>query len=72
MTEEDREVDDESYEKSPNEIEDPQSPANRDVSAAPNIPGLIWPTQRSMRMADQWLMTVTAMETRTSNGNKTN
>jgi len=30
-------------------IEDAESPEQQDVSAAPNVPRLIWPTWRSMK-----------------------
>jgi len=32
-----------------NGIEDPECPDQQDVSAAPNVPGLIWPTRKSKR-----------------------
>jgi hypothetical protein len=30
-----------------NGIEDPECPEQQDVSAAPNLPGLVWPTRNS-------------------------
>jgi len=38
------------------------------VSAVPNFPGLIWPTQKSKRQAEKVLMTVNAIETRRNKG----
>jgi len=29
-----------------NSIGDPEDPEQRDVSAAPNVPGLIWPSKK--------------------------
>jgi len=53
-----------------NRIEDPDSPEQRDVSSAPNIPGSIWPTQESKSQAEKVLLTVNAMETRRNKGVK--
>jgi hypothetical protein len=44
VSKDDREAHDESDVEIPNGIEDLESPGNRDMSAAPNVPGLIWPT----------------------------
>jgi len=38
------------------------------VSATPNVPGLIQPTQRSMKQAEKGLMAVSVMETRRNKG----
>jgi len=45
-----------------NSIKDSESPEQRDVSTAPNVPGLIRPTQQSKRQAAQVSMTVNAIE----------
>jgi len=44
-------------------IEDSESPEQRDVSATPNDPRLIWPTTKSKRHAEKVLVTVHAIET---------
>jgi len=44
-------------------IGDPNSPAQWDVSAAPNVPGVIRPTRQSKRQAEKVLMTVDAIKT---------
>jgi len=51
-----------------NSIEDLECPEQRDVSAAPNVPGLIWPTPKSKRQAEKILVTVNAIETRRNKG----
>jgi len=53
-----------------NSIEDPESPEQRDVSAAPNVAGLIRPTRKSKRHAEKVLATVNAIETRRNKGVK--
>jgi hypothetical protein len=53
-----------------NPIEDPESPEQRDVRAAPNVPGLIRPTRKSKRHAEKVLVTVNAIETRRNKGVK--
>jgi len=53
-----------------NSIEDPDYPEQQDVSAAPNVPGLIRPIQKSKRHAEKVLVTVNAMETRRNKGVK--
>jgi len=45
-------------------IEDAKFPEQRDVSASPNVPGLIRPTRKSQRQAEKMLMTINAIETR--------
>jgi len=54
-----------------NSIEDPDCPEQQDVSAAPNVPGLIRRTRKSMRQLENVLMTVNAIETRRNKGVKT-
>jgi len=51
-----------------NSIQNPEYPAQRDVSTTPHVPGLIRPTQRSTRQAEQVLETVNAVETRRNKG----
>jgi len=57
------EADDESDLEHRNVVEDSETTAQRDVSAAPNIPGLIRPTWKSKRQAEQVIVTVSAIET---------
>jgi hypothetical protein len=51
-------------------IKDPECPEQQDVSAAPNVPGLVWPTRKSKRQAEKVLVTVNAAETRRNKGGK--
>jgi len=51
-------------------IEDPECPEQRDVFAAPNVPGSIQPTWKSKRQAEKVLMTVNAIETSRNSGVK--
>jgi len=53
-----------------NGIEDPECPEQQDVSAAPNVPGLVRPTRKSKRQAERVLVTVNAVETRRNKGGK--
>jgi len=53
-----------------NGIEDPECPEQQDVSAAPNVPGLVWLTRKSKRQAEKVLVTVNAVETRRNKGGK--
>ena len=53
-----------------NGIEDPEYPVERDVSAAPSVPGLIGPTRMSKSKAEKLLMTVNSIETRRNDGVK--
>jgi hypothetical protein len=69
-SEEDCAAADESDTEHNNGIEDPECPALQDVSAAPNVPGLVRPTRKSKRQAEQVLMTVNAVETRRNKGGK--
>jgi len=65
------EADNESDIELENGIKDVESPERRDVSAALNVPGLIWPTGRSKKKTEKVLMTVNTMETRKIQGDKT-
>ena len=40
------------------------------VSTAPNVPGLVWPTQKSKRQAEKVLVTVNAVKMRRNKGGK--
>jgi len=53
-----------------NSIEDPDCPVQQDVSAAPDVPRLIWATRKSKRHGDKVVMTVNAIETRRNDGAK--
>jgi hypothetical protein len=53
-----------------NGIEDPECPEQQDVSAAPNVPELVRPTQKSKRQAEMVVVTVNAVETRRNKGGK--
>jgi len=45
-----------------NGIEDPECPAQQDVSAAPNVPELVRPTRKSKSQAEMVFVTVNAIE----------
>jgi len=62
--ENDCEADDESDMELHNGIGDSETPEQRNVSAAPNVPGLIWPIRRSKKKVEKMLMMVNIMETR--------
>jgi hypothetical protein len=47
-----------------NSIQDPESPELRDVSAAPNVPALIWPTLKSKRQGEKELVTDDEIKTK--------
>jgi len=51
-------------------IENPECPEQQDVGAAPNVPRLVGPTQKSKRQAEKVLVTVNAVETRRNKGGK--
>jgi len=53
-----------------NGIQDPECPEQLVVSAAPNVPRLIWPTRKLKRQAEKVLVTFNAMETRRNKGIK--
>jgi len=53
-----------------NGTEDPECPEQQDVSAAPNVPGLVRPTCKSKRQAEMVLVTVNAVETQRYKGGK--
>ena len=51
-----------------NSIEDPEWPEQRDISAAPNVPGQIRPTWKSKSQAEKMLMKDSVTETRRNKG----
>jgi hypothetical protein len=53
-----------------NSIKVSKCPEQRNVSAAPTVPGLISPTQMSKRQAEKVLVTVNAIETSRNTGVK--
>jgi hypothetical protein len=53
-----------------NGIDDPEYPEQQDVSAAPNVPGLVRLTRKSKRKAEKVLVTVNAVETQSIKGGK--
>jgi len=63
-------ADDESDIGPNNGIEDPECPEQQDVSAAPNVPGLVRLNRKSNRQAEKVLVTVNAVETRRNKGRK--
>jgi len=63
-------ADDESDIGPNNGIEDPQCPELQDVTATPNVPGLVRPTRKSKRQAQKVLVMVNAVETRRNKGGK--
>jgi len=67
---EDCAVDDESDIEPNTGMEDAECPEQQDVSAAPNVPGLVRPTQKSKRQAEKVLVTVNAEGTRRNKGGK--
>jgi len=69
-SEDDCAADDESDIEQYNSIEDSECPQQHDVSAAPNVPGLVQPTRKSKRQAEKVLVTVSAVETRRNKGGK--
>jgi len=69
-SEEDCAADDKSDIEHNNGIEDPECPEQQDVSAVPNVPGLVRPTRKSKRQAEKMLVTVNAIETRRYTGGK--
>jgi hypothetical protein len=69
-SEEDCAADDDSDIEHNNCIEDPECPEQQDVSAAPNLPGLVQPARKSKRQAHKLSMTVNAAEMRRNQGGK--
>jgi len=69
-SEEDCAADDESDIQQNNGIKDPDCPEQQDVSATPNVSGLVRPTRKSKRQAEKLLVTVNAAETRRNKGGK--
>jgi len=69
-SEEDCAADDESDIEHNNSIADRECPEQQDVSAAPSVPGLVRPSWKSKRQAENVLVTVNAVETRRNKGGK--
>jgi hypothetical protein len=69
-SEDDCAADDESDLEPNNGIEDPEYPEQQNVSATPNVPGLVRPTWKSKRQAKKVSVTVNAVETRINKGAK--
>jgi len=69
-SEDDGEADFESDIEPDNGFEDPESAEQRDVSATPNVFGLIRPTRRSSRHVEKVQVAVKAMEMRRNMGIK--
>jgi len=51
-------------------MQDPKSPEQWDVSAAPNVPGSLWLIRMSKRQNEMVLVTVNTMEIRRNKGIK--
>jgi hypothetical protein len=69
-SEDECEADDESDTEPSSGINASESPEHQVVSAAPNVPELIWPTRKLMKQADKVLVMVSTMETRRNKRNK--
>jgi hypothetical protein len=69
-SEDDWEADNESDTEQDNGSEVSQSLEVQNVSAAPNLPGLIRPIQQSKKKVEKALVTVNIMETRRNKGIK--
>jgi hypothetical protein len=53
-----------------NGINDSECPEQKDLRAAPNVPGLVWPTQKSKIQTRMVLLTLNAVETQSNQGGK--
>jgi len=69
-SEEDCAADNESDIEQNNGIDGPECPEQQDVSAAPNVPGLVRPTRKSKTPAENSLVTVNRAESRRNKGGK--
>jgi hypothetical protein len=69
-SEDDWEADNESDTELDNGSEVSETLQVRNVSAAPNVPGLIRPTRKSKKKVEKALVTVNIMETRRNKGIK--
>jgi hypothetical protein len=69
-SEEDCTAADESDIEHNNGIDDPGCPEHQDVSAAPNVPGLVRLTPKTKRQAETVFVTVNAVATRRNTGGK--
>jgi len=70
VREENSAADDESGTEQNNGIEDLECPEQQDVSAAPNVSGLVRPTGKSKRQAEKVWVMVNAIETPRNKGGK--
>jgi hypothetical protein len=69
-SEDDCAADDESDIEQYTGIEDSKCPEQQEVSTAPNVPRLVWPTRKSNSQIETVLVTVNAVETRRNKGGK--
>jgi hypothetical protein len=69
-SEEDCDADDDSDIEHNNCIDDLEYPEQQDLCAAPNVPRLVRPTQKSKRQAETVFVTVNAVEMRRNKGRK--
>jgi hypothetical protein len=69
-SEEDCAADDKSDIEHNNGIDDVECPEQQDVSAVPDVPGLVRPIRKSKCQAEKLLVTVNATETRRNKGGK--
>jgi hypothetical protein len=69
-SEEDCTADDDSNLEQNNFIEDPECPKQQELSAAPNVPGLVRPTWKSKSQSEKVLVSVNAVETQRNKGGK--
>jgi hypothetical protein len=67
-SEDEWEADNESEMELDNGSKDSETPELRNVSAAPNVPWLIWSIRRSNKKVEQAVLTVIIMETRNNKG----
>jgi len=71
-SEDDCAADDEFDTEQTDGIEDSECPEQQDVSAAPNVPGLVRPTRKTKRQGEKALVTVNVVETWRNKGGKKN
>jgi hypothetical protein len=51
-------------------IDDLECPEQQAVSAAPNVPALVWPSWKSKRQAENGILMINAVEMRGNKGRK--
>jgi hypothetical protein len=64
-------ADDESDLEQANVIEDPETPAQQNVSATPHVRRLIRPSRKSKKWSEMIIITVSVMKPRRNTGNST-